>query len=183
MIQQLKKNRSLIKLSAFILIITSVVGCQSIHHGSNTKRTQVLAQGIQTAYGVSKPTAERVSPYIIESADRHDLSPALIAALIRQESTYRSNAISPAGAVGLTQVIPRYWQQKCPGNLKAENINIACGSYVLSHYKQLAGSEKKALAYYNVGPSGYENSRKMRKQGKKYTKQVKAHEKALKKAI
>ena len=183
MIQQLKQNKYRIKISALMLITTSVVGCQSIHHGSNTKRAQVLAQGIQTAYGVSKPTAERVSPYIIQSADRHDVSPALIAALIRQESTYRSNAISPAGAVGLTQVIPRYWQQKCPGNLKDENTNIACGTYVLSHYKQLAGSEKKALAYYNVGPSGYENNRKMRKQGKNYAKQVKAHEKALKKAI
>lgn len=183
MIRKLFDLQHISQTSLFALLVLSMAGCQSIHHGSPEKRAQVLSRGIQGAYGVSSSTAERVSPYIIQSADRHDISPALIAALIRQESTYRSNVVSPAGAVGLTQVIPRFWQQKCPGNLYDESTNIACGSYILAHYQQRAGSEKKALAYYNVGPSGYENNRKMRKQGQKYAKQVKAHEKALKKKI
>lgn len=182
MIQRFIHKKYLFKMTTLSLISISFIGCQSIHHGSAEKRAQVLSKGIQSAYGIPSQTAERVSPLIIQHADRYDLSPALIAALIRQESTYRSNAVSPAGAVGLTQIIPRYWQQKCPGSLYDESTNIACGGYVLSHYKQLAGSEKKALAYYNVGPSGYENNRKMRKQGKKYAKQVKVHEKAIKKA-
>ena len=54
---------------------------------------------------------------------------------------------------------------------------------ILSKYNQSAGSWKKALAYYNVGPSNYESSWKMRRQGKKYAKQVKKHQKQLKSAL
>ena len=43
------------------------------------------------------------------------MSPLLLAAVIRQESSYNSNARSPTGAVGLTQIIPSYWQQTCAG--------------------------------------------------------------------
>ena len=107
----------------------------------------------------------------------------MLAALIRQESTYRSQVVSSAGAVGLTQVMPRYWQKTCPGDLYDEATNINCGSFILTKYEQSAGSLKKALGYYNVGPSNFENNHKMRKQGKRYAKQVKAHEKNLKNAI
>ena len=103
-----------------------------------------------------------------------------MAAVIRQESSYRNYVVSSAGAVGLTQVIPRYWQQTCPGDLFQENININCGSFILAKYNQSAGSWKKALAYYNVGPTGYNTNRKMKKQGKRYAKQVKKHENNLK---
>ena len=54
------------------------------------------------------------------------------------------------------------------------------GVFILAKYNQSAGSWKKALAYYNVGPTGYNTNRKMKKQGKRYAKQVKQHEKNLK---
>ena len=119
----------------------------------------------------------------MQNADRYNVDPLLIAATIRQESSYRSNVTSSAGAVGLTQVIPRYWQQSCPGNLYDESINIQCGTHILAKYEQSAGSWKKALAYYNVGPTNYENNRKMKRQGKRYAKQVKQHEKMLKRVL
>ena len=46
-----------------------------------------------------------------------------------------------------------------------------------------AESWPKALAYYNVGPTGYHSSWKMKRQGKKYAKQVKAHQENLKGAL
>ncbi|WP_042073772.1 transglycosylase SLT domain-containing protein, partial [Acinetobacter gerneri] len=79
--------------------------------------------------------------------------------------------------------MPNYWQQTCPGDLFDENININCGTYIIASYNRSAGSWKKALAYYNVGPTNYNNSWKMRHQGKKYAKQVKSHEKDLKHAL
>ena len=157
--------------------------CSSLGMGSLEKRSTRLAEGLQKAYTVDPNTAYRVSPLIIQSAEQHNVDPLMMAALIRQESSYRSYVVSPAGAVGLTQVMPRYWQQTCPGDLFQENVNINCGSYILAHYKENAGSWKKALAYYNVGPSNYNNNRKMRKQGKRYAKQVKAHQHALKSSL
>ncbi|ODA12069.1 transglycosylase [Acinetobacter celticus] len=158
-------------------------GCSSLGGGSVQKRSAKLSNGIQKAYSVSPTTANRISPLIVQSADQYNLDPLMLAALIRQESTYRSQVVSSAGAVGLTQVMPRYWQKTCPGDLYDEATNINCGSFILTKYEQSAGSLKKALGYYNVGPSNFENNHKMRKQGKRYAKQVKAHEKNLKNAI
>lgn len=169
------------------LISTSMImlGCTSLgpHSGSLASRSHKLSNGIQKAYSVPKTTADRVSPMIIQSADQQGVAPLMLAAMIRQESSYRSNVVSPAGAVGLTQVMPRYWQQKCPGNLYDEWTNISCGTYILASYNQSAGSWKKALAYYNVGPTGYNNSWKMKRQGKHYARQVKQHQKNLKSAL
>ncbi|WP_089604056.1 lytic transglycosylase domain-containing protein [Acinetobacter piscicola] len=160
-----------------------MTGCSSLGGGSIQKRAGKLSTGIQKAYSISPDVANRVSPMIVQSAEQFDVDPLLIAATIRQESSYRSNAVSPSGAVGLTQVMPRYWQQSCPGDLYNEYTNIRCGTMILSKYNQSAGSWKKALAYYNVGPSNYESSWKMRRQGKKYAKQVKKHQKQLKSAL
>ena len=160
--------------------VLALSGCTSLGMGSLEKRSAKLAQGIQKAYSVDSTTANRVAPLIIQSATQNDVDPLLMAAVIRQESSYRNYVVSSAGAVGLTQVIPRYWQQACPGDLFQENININCGSFILAKYNQSAGSWKKALAYYNVGPTGYNTNRKMKKQGKRYAKQVKQHEKNLK---
>ena len=171
------------KLSSIVLTTLVFTGCSSLGGGSIEKRAAKLSKGIQTAYSTPASTAERVSHMIVLHSERQGLDPLLVAAVIRQESTYRSQAVSPVGAVGLMQVMPRYWQQTCPGNLYNENNNIQCGSYILTKYHQSAGDWEKALAYYNVGPSNYENNRKMRKQGKRYAKQVKQHKQALKSAL
>lgn len=167
------------------MILTTLIftGCSSLGGGSIEKRAAKLSKGIETAYAIPASTAQRVSPFIILHSERQGIDPLLIAAIIRQKSTYRSQATSPAGAVGLMQIMPRYWQQSCPGNLYDENNNIQCGSTILGKYQQSAGDWKQALAYYNVGPSNYENNRKLRKQGKRYAKQVKQHQKALKNAL
>ncbi|MFW2076721.1 lytic transglycosylase domain-containing protein [Acinetobacter sp. ULE_I010] len=164
-------------------LIVTVSGCSSLGGGSVQKRAGKLSTGIQKAFSVAPDTANRVSPLIVQSAEQYNVDPLLLAATIRQESSYRSNVTSSAGAVGLTQVMPRYWQQSCPGDLYNEATNIRCGTMILAKYNQSASSWKKALAYYNVGPTNYETNRKMRKQGKKYAKQVKQHEKQLKSAL
>ena len=184
----IKSKRSLFhsqsfKFSSILLSTFLFAGCSSLGGGSVEKRAAKLSKGIQTAYSTPSSTANRVSPLIVQHAQNQGVDPLLVAAVIRQESTYRSQATSPAGAVGLMQVIPRYWQQTCPGDLYNESSNIQCGTYILSKYNQSSGDWKKALAYYNVGPSGYENNRKMRKQGKRYANRVKQHKKMLKDSL
>ncbi|OOV80936.1 transglycosylase [Acinetobacter amyesii] len=163
--------------------VTLISGCSSLGGGSVEKRAVKLSSGIQKAYSVNPETANRVSPYIVQTADQYNLDPLLLAAVIRQESTFRPYVSSPAGAVGLTQVMPRYWQATCPGDLYDELTNINCGSFILTKYKNAAGSMPKALAYYNVGPTAYNTNRKMKKQGKRYAKQVKQHQNNLKSAL
>ena len=170
----------LIFLISFIVILT---GCSALGGGSIAKRSIKLSNGIQNAYAVESNTANRVAPIIIQAAEKYDLNPLMLAAMIQQESSYRNYVISPAGAIGLTQIMPNYWQQICPGDLFEEATNINCGSFILAKYNQSAGSWKKALAYYNVGPTGYKSSWKMKRQGKKYAREVKQHEEKLKKVL
>lgn len=142
-------------------------------------RINHLSIGLQKAFSVPPHIANRLSPMIIQSADRHGVSPFLIAAMIQQESSYRSSVISSAGAVGLTQVMPQYWQSKCNGDLYNEHTNIQCGSFILSKYNKQTGNWTKALAFYNVGPYGYQSNSRMRQQGHKYAKSVEQHHKNL----
>jgi soluble lytic murein transglycosylase-like protein len=172
-----------LKSSLLVLILGLMTGCSSLGGGSLEKRSAKLSAGIQRAYTVAPNTANRVAPMIIQSAERYSMDPILMAAVIRQESSYRPTVTSSAGAVGYTQIIPRYWQQTCPGDLFDEAVNINCGTYILSRYSQQAGDIKTGLAYYNVGPSGYKNNRAMKKQGKRYAKQVKTHKKQLEKQL
>ena len=178
-----KSFQSPIKLIGVLTTILLFSGCSSLGGGSPAKRSAKLSVGLQKAYSVKPETANRVAPLIVQSSDRHNLDPLLLAALIRQESSYRPTVVSPAGAVGLTQVMPRFWQKECPGDLYNEYININCGAYILRKYENNAGSMPKALAHYNVGPTAYNTNRKMKKQGKKYAKQVKAHRSDLKSAL
>lgn len=170
-----------LKLS-LVVIAVSLSACSSLS-GSFANRSNQLSSGLQNAYSVSPNTANRLSPMIIQSAERYDVSPTLLAALIRQESNYNSAARSPTGAIGLTQIISSHWRQSCPGDLYDENVNINCGAHVLSTYYRSAGSWSKAVAYYNVGPTGYQRSFWTRHKGKKYARSVKHHEKTLKKAL
>lgn len=127
---------------------------------------------MQNAYSVPRKIADQLAPLIIYSAEQHHISPYLLAALIQQESSFRKNAVSSAGAIGLTQVMPQYWRKHCGHNLFDEKNNIHCGSYILSRYHLQTNNMNKALAYYNVGPTGFEKNDKMRQQGLKYAKSV-----------
>ncbi|WP_228258906.1 lytic transglycosylase domain-containing protein [Acinetobacter ihumii] len=172
-----------------LLIISSITmifsGCTTLgpSSGSLEKRSNKLSNGLQKAYAVPSVTANRLSPMIIQSADRYEVPPLLIAATIRQESNYNTYARSSGGAVGLAQIIPSYWRQSCPGNLADEYTNIQCSAYILGHYNEMAGSWFKASAYYNVGPAGYRSSFWTRHKAKKYARSVKRFEKALKKEL
>ncbi len=178
----LEKPILLLLRIGLVLAAITLSACSSLS-GSFSNRSNQLSSGLQTAYSVSPNTANRVSPIIIQSSERYNVSPLLIAAIIRQESNYNSTARSPTGAVGLTQIIPSHWRQACPGNLYDESVNINCGTQVLATYYKSAGSWSKAVAYYNVGPTGYQRSFWTRHKGKKYARSVKRHEKALKKAL
>lgn len=97
---------------------------------------------------------------IRQQARDKDLDPALIAAVIYQESRFRPRE-SAAGAQGLMQILPstaKYIAHKSggtkfeTGDLATPQINIAYGSWYLKYLLQTYdGDELTALAAYNAG--------------------------------
>lgn len=175
----------IIKLFTLLSFIFLISGCSTLgpHGGSVEKRSNKLSTALQKAYRVPSQTANRVSPWIIISADQYHVPAEWIAATIQQESSYRTGLKSSSGAVGLSQIIPSYWAKVCSGDLRQDQNNIQCNAYILSEYEKTSGSWFKAVAYYNVGPTGYESSFWTRHKAKKYARSVKRYKNQLQKAL
>ena len=87
------------------------------------------------------------------AAQKHGVDPALLKALIRQESNFNPNAVSPAGATGLTQLMPATAQGLGVTDPTNPQQAIDGGAkYLRQQLDRFGGDEKKALAAYNAGP-------------------------------
>jgi len=97
---------------------------------------------------------------LIATADaiavRHKIDPALFRALITQESAWNPDAVSHAGAAGLTQLMPATAREHC--GLEQDEIfkvekNLKCGASYLKAQLIRFGDVRLALAAYNSGPN------------------------------
>jgi peptidoglycan lytic transglycosylase len=93
-------------------------------------------------------------------ARNYQLDPALLAAVIYQESRFRSDAKSSSGAIGLMQLQPETAKGIAirtggsrfqTSDLYDPEINVRYGSWYLRHLLDKYDDEKTALAAYNAG--------------------------------
>lgn len=103
------------------------------------------------------------SEYVQEETGKYDLDPWLVKGLIRQESMYNARSLSPAGARGLMQIMPktgkRLYERTHPDQefdtdiLFQPDINIQLGvRYLNDLTKKLNGDGVHILITYNAGP-------------------------------
>ncbi len=110
------------------------------------------------------PLPEEHIASIAESAERHQVNPYLIAAMIDAESDWRADTVSEAGAVGLMQVMPETAEEMRrmglvdpsvvgEGGLQDPAVNIEYGTayfrFLVERYHEI----ETALAAYNAGMS------------------------------
>ena len=109
---------------------------------------RAAALPLRAMQGVPAPYASKVA----ELAARFDLSPALIEALVWQESRWQAHAISPVGARGLAQLMPGTARELGvdPDDPLA---NLEGGArYLREQLDRFDGDLERALAAYNAGP-------------------------------
>jgi soluble lytic murein transglycosylase len=100
---------------------------------------------------------------ILHHAKRHNVDPAWVFAVTRQESTFHTHSVSPVGARGLMQLMPtsasllsKKHNIAYPSELSLHDphVNVNLGS---AYLKQLQNSMQDnvvlATASYNAGPS------------------------------
>jgi soluble lytic murein transglycosylase-like protein len=95
---------------------------------------------------------ELYAPIIAEIAQRNNLEPALVHAVIKAESAYNSDAVSPKGAVGLMQLIPGTARRYGVSDSYDPVENISGGTRYLRDLLDLFNNDMQlALAGYNAG--------------------------------
>lgn len=108
------------------------------------------AQAVTVATATAGPAAW--SARIAQIAAKYDLSPALLEAVVWQESRWRHDAISPAGARGLAQLMPET-ARELGVNPDDPHANLEGGArYLRQQLDTFGGNLEKALAAYNAGP-------------------------------
>ncbi len=118
-----------------------------------------IAIGVFAMLGVAQaqPFEAEIIRYskMVDVASRtHGVDGALVHALIRAESSYNPNAVSPAGASGLMQLMPETAKRYGVRNIfdPAQNINGG-----VKHLKELLvlfeNDLELAIAAYNAGPN------------------------------
>jgi hypothetical protein len=89
---------------------------------------------------------------IWEKSQKYDVDPALVAAVIEQESRFKPGAQSHVGARGLMQLMPRTGRWMGARNLYDPEQNVDAGvKYIAYLDKRFHGDLKKIVAAYNGG--------------------------------
>jgi hypothetical protein len=121
--------------------------------GSPTVIRRVLPEQTAAAPAVTGAALAGV-PYanlFSQAANRYGVEASLLAAVASQESSFDSQAVSPAGAQGLMQFMPATAKGLGVNALDPTSAINGAAKY-LSDLTQQFGSTELALAAYNAGP-------------------------------
>lgn len=112
------------------------------------------------AHALAYPLPYR--PQVHPQTQKFSLDPAFVFGLMRQESRFMKNIVSPAGAQGLMQVMPRTARNVARkkkytryhiSRLKRPDTNVIIGTtYLTMLVQRLGDSPAKVAAGYNAGP-------------------------------
>ena len=114
----------------------------------------------RSLYRVAYPVLH--SDALVEEAKKNGLDPALVAGLIRQESSWNPRAVSPAAARGLMQLLPSVGASIAASHkyplwnsalLFDPDVSIELGTAHLSSSLRRDTPPERALAAYNAGGS------------------------------
>jgi soluble lytic murein transglycosylase-like protein len=91
----------------------------------------------------------RIAAAVIKYSAKYELDPQLVTAVMRVESTARPWVRSPAGAVGLMQVMPHMAAQvDFAGNLTTTESNVEAGCMILADNIRRLGEADGISAYF-----------------------------------
>jgi len=136
--KKMKRNRILLALLGMLLLIIVTKGI--VYNGTD----QILYKD-----------------YILQYSKEYRLNPYLVMAIIKTESNFDKDAISPKGAMGLMQITESTaeWVAESTGTADFEihdlydpETNIKMGCWYINKLREEFGTTELILAAYNAGP-------------------------------
>lgn len=147
-----------VEVIRFFFIFTMIMGVSLVSINNGAKDDQIINNTRDILQNTDFRSIFRhkkehlFHPIILQEADRHEIDPALVKAIIMAESGYNPNAISEKGAKGLMQLMPSTAQALGVEDVFNPQQNISGG---VRYFKKLVnrfdGDIKLALAAYNAG--------------------------------
>jgi soluble lytic murein transglycosylase-like protein len=119
------------------------------------RRVDATQPAAATARPISSPP-RALAAAVQAAAARYGLAPELLDAVARQESGYRPTAASPAGAVGLMQLMPATAHALGVDPTDPVQSLNGAAAYLRSLLDRFDGRVDLALAAYNAGPGAVE---------------------------
>lgn len=149
----LQKPVSVVELAPAVVQPDPALKAAWLEKAMAREAEQLAAAYRKDGYAVTADLAAQIS----EAAAEFDIEPEVAFGLVKAESSFRNQATSTVGAVGLTQLMPRTAQWIEPGVTRSElrnpETNLRVGfkylRYLIDKYE---GDEKLALLAYNRGP-------------------------------
>jgi soluble lytic murein transglycosylase len=139
----------------------------------------VLAGGVLLAFALVQDTKPgwwerlwyplRYEQIVRGHARNYELDPALLAAVIYQESKFKADARSTSGAIGLMQLLPDTAKGIAihtggsafrVDDLYVPELNVRYGAWYLRHLLEKYADERTALAAYNAGQDNVDRWRR-----------------------
>jgi soluble lytic murein transglycosylase-like protein len=100
----------------------------------------------------SAPAGSDLASLVEQAARRHGLDPALVRAVVSVESGFKPGAVSPKGAQGLMQLMPRTAASLGVLDAFDPEQNLDAGvRHLEALVRQYDGDLTRALAAYNAG--------------------------------
>ena len=109
--------------------------------------------------------------YILTSAARWGISPALLAAQINAESSFNPKAVSPAGALGIAQFMPATAKAMGVDPWNPQSAIDGMARYDAENLKKF-GRIDLMLAAYNLGPNAVKKGGEVPGGAQNYVKKI-----------
>ncbi|HTH98151.1 MAG TPA: lytic transglycosylase domain-containing protein [Stellaceae bacterium] len=141
-----------LRLVPCFLVVLLVAGCATHYRGGGSSAYYAPTH----YYPPPGPPGDPWGPYIREAAARYTVPEQWIRAVMKQESGGQEQAVSPVGAMGLMQLMPRtYRELEAQNGLGADPFNprdniLAGTAYIREMYNRFGSPG--FLAAYNAGP-------------------------------
>ncbi len=129
----------------------------TVHAVVPQQSLETQAEQVAPEYAREYKISPSLAKQIYVAAVKHDIEPATAFGLVRAESSFRTAARSPVGALGLTQLMPSTARWLSPGTTRSQlrdpETNLQLGfKYLRQLIDKYDGDEKLALTAYNRGP-------------------------------
>jgi len=149
-----------------LLLEAAKAAIRSGHYAAGMSAARQLYPGLEARRFEDVPREIWMTAYPLPyesqlraAATRAGVDPMVVAGLVRQESTFDTNAVSHSGAYGLMQLMPKtarlLARQQRVGYSRARltdpTYNLRLGTVYLAQLQKNWGNSEAALAAYNAG--------------------------------